>query len=70
VMPELGLRYSQVVETIEAKSRERISNATARRRVDEMLEAGLIVRGVGAEDDRYFTPKPPQNPTQNPDPKP
>jgi hypothetical protein len=70
VMPELGLRYSQVVETIEAKSRERISNATARRRVDEMLEAGLIVRGVGAEDDRYFTPKPPQNPTQKPDPKP
>jgi len=67
VMPELGLRYSQVVETIEAKSRERISNATARRRVDEMLEAGLIVRGVGAEDDRYFTPKPPQKPPQNPD---
>jgi len=62
----LGLRYSQVVETIEAKSRDRISNATARRRVDDMIDAGLIVRGEGAEDDRYFMPKPPQNP----DPKP
>lgn len=68
VIPSVGLRYSQLVETIEIKSRDRISNATARRRVDEMREAGLIVRGVDAADDRYFTPKPPQNPPPKSDP--
>ena len=70
VIPSVGLRYSQLVETIEIKSKDRISNATARRRVEEMLEAGLIVRGEGATDDRYFTPKTDPKPTQNPDPKP
>ena len=70
VIPSVGLRYSQLVETIEIKSKDRISNATARRRVEEMLEAGLIVRGEGATDDRYFTPKTDPKPPQNPDPKP
>ena len=70
VIPSVGLRYSQLTETIDLKSREKISFATARRRVEEMLEAGLIVRGVDANDDRYFTPNPPQNPPPKSDQNP